>query len=326
MSNWLITGGCGFIGRNLVLRLLKMGAGIRVLDNCAVCGPADLGAVCSFTGIEGGGNRPEPGDVQFMKGDIRSEKDALEACLGMDVIVHLAANTGVPKSVADPVLDFQANALGTFQMLEAARTVKTKKFIFASSGAPAGNATPPVNEKMPPKPISPYGASKLAGEGYCSAYNHCFGLDTVSLRFSNVYGPWSAHKTSVVAKLITGALAGREWEIYGDGSQTRDFLHVDDLVNAICLAAETAGAGGEVFQIATGKEHTLVQLVEHLRAAMLEKGIQSPELRYESPRMGDMPRNYADPSKAREVLGWKAEIDLEDGLRETMEWYAAGRK
>lgn len=321
MSKWLITGGCGFIGRNLIMRLLADGETVRVLDNCSVCGPDSLRKICSVENMRDGSPLPGPDKVQFMRGDIRDETDAITACGDMDVIVHLAANTGVPKSVEDPALDFQSNAFGTFQMLEAARKRGVKKFIFASSGAPAGNAVPPVNENMPSRPISPYGASKLAGEGYCSAYNNCFGIETVALRFSNVYGPWSGHKKSVVAKLVSNALAGKDWEIYGDGKQTRDFLHVKDLVNAIILAAETPGVGGEIFQISTGTEHTLLDLAKFLRVSLLENGIQSPALRHEEVRLGDMPRNYADPSKARAMLGWKADIRLEEGSRDTVRWF-----
>lgn len=321
MSTWLITGGCGFIGRNLVTRLIAAGAGVRVLDNCSVCGPEDLARVCAVERVSAGAAAPVPGVAQFMQGDIRDENAAQAACRDVDIIVHLAANTGVPTSVADPVMDFQANALGVFQMLEAARHAEARRFIFASSGAPTGNATPPVTETTVPRPISPYGASKLAGEGYCSAYAHCFGVDTVVLRFSNVYGPWSAHKTSVVAKFIGSALRGREWGIYGDGSQTRDFLHVEDLVGAILCAARAEGVGGEVFQISTGREHTLLELAACLRKALADRGIPVPPIGYDAPRLGDMPRNYADPAKAAAMLGWRPRIGLEEGIGTTVDWF-----
>lgn len=323
MSTWLITGGCGFIGRNLIARLGGTDARIRVLDNCAVCGPQDLRKVCAVTEGADGAALPEPGVVQFMQGDIRDERAAQNACRNVDIIVHLAANTGVPKSVADPALDFQCNALGTFQMLEGARREGARRFIFASSGAPAGNATPPVTETTVPRPISPYGASKLAGEGYCSAYAHCFGVDAVALRFSNVYGPWSSHKTSVVAKLIRAALRGQEWEIYGDGSQTRDFLYVEDLVSAILAAAETDGVGGEAFQISTGREHTLLELAASLRTALTARGVSVPLVEHAAPRLGDMPRNYADPAKASAMLGWRPRTGLEDGIWATVNWFLA---
>lgn len=323
MSTWLITGGCGFIGRNLIARLAATDARIRVLDNAAVCGPEDLGRVCAVERVTDGSTPPAQGVVQFMQGDVRDEKATQDACRHADIIVHLAANTGVPKSVADPVLDFQVNAWGTFRMLEAARRAGARRFIFASSGAPAGNATPPVTEMTVPRPISPYGASKLAGEGYCSAYAHCFGVETVALRFSNVYGPWSAHKTSVVARFLGDALRGREWEIYGDGSQTRDFLHVEDLVRAILCAAEAGGVGGEVFQISTGREHTLLELAACLTKALADRGVKVPPARHDAPRLGDMPRNYADPARAAAMLGWKSRIGLEEGVRATVDWFLA---
>ena len=321
MSTWLITGGCGFIGRNLIARLADTDARIRVLDNGSVCGPEDLAKICAVDHVADGSVLPARGMVQFMQGDVRDEKATQDACRNVDIIVHLAANTGVPKSVADPAMDFQVNAWGTFRMLEAARQAGARRFIFASSGAPAGNATPPVTEATVPRPISPYGAGKLAGEGYCSAYAHCFGVETVALRFSNVYGPWSAHKTSVVAKFLVGALRGREWEIYGDGSQTRDFLHVDDLVRAVLCAAQAGGVGGEVFQIATGREHTLLELAACLRRALADRGLNVPPVEHDAPRLGDMPRNYADPSKAAAMLGWLPRTGLEEGIRATVDWF-----
>ena len=323
MSTWLITGGCGFIGRNLIARLADTDARIRVLDNGSVCGPEDLAKICAVAHVADGSVLPARGMVQFMHGDVRDEKATQDACRNVDIIVHLAANTGVPKSVADPAMDFQVNAWGTFRMLEAARQAGARRFIFASSGAPAGNATPPVTEATVPRPISPYGAGKLAGEGYCSAYAHCFGVETVALRFSNVYGPWSAHKTSVVAKFLVGALRGREWEIYGDGSQTRDFLHVDDLVRAVLCAAQAGGVGGEVFQIATGREHTLLELAACLRRALADRGLNVPPVEHDAPRLGDMPRNYADPAKAAAMLGWQPRTGLEEGIRATVDWFLA---
>lgn len=322
MSNWLITGGCGFIGRNLIQKLLSDSeAAIRVLDNETVCDMKDLQQIFPVERVAEGNILPAKGKVQLLSGDIRDNKVAAEACHGMDIVVHLAANTGVPKSVANPELDFETNAMGTFNMLEATRHQGLKRFIFASSGAPAGTAKPPVTEKSLPEPISPYGASKLAGEGYCSAYHHCFGLDTVALRFSNVYGPYSSHKTSVVAKLLSAISIGEDWTIYGDGTQTRDFLYVDDLVEAILLAAYTRGIGGHAFQIATGVEHSLRDLMDIIQKSLAKRGLSSGKIIHENSRQGDMPRNYADPSKAAKMLGWKAETNLEDGIRETVDWF-----
>lgn len=320
MARWLITGGCGFIGRNLVRKLSSdKSASICILDNETVCDINDLNQICQVE-YAPAGNRIS-GKVQLISGDVRDKNAVAEACRDIDIIVHLAANTGVPKSVANPELDFESNVLGTFRMLEAARQAGVKRFIFASSGAPAGNAKPPVTEKSPAQPISPYGASKLAGEGYCSAYYHCFGLDTVALRFSNVYGPYSRHKTSVVARLLSAISRGEDWTIYGDGTQTRDFLYVEDLVQAILLAASTRNIGGQAFQISTGVEHSLRELTGIIQNILEKRGLPYGKIIYENPRPGDMPRNYADPAKAAKILGWQAGTDIENGIEQTVDFF-----
>ena len=241
----------------------------------------------------------------------------------MDIIVHLAANTGVPKSVENPRLDMECNVMGTFNMLEAARHHGIKRFVFASSGAPAGEVTPPIHEELPPHPVSPYGASKLAGEGYCSAYFRTFGIETVALRFSNVYGPGSSHKTSVVAKFIKRALAGQPLEIYGDGTQTRDFIYIDDLIDALVLAATKNGIGGETFQIATSRETTLDELTTILLDVLERSGVRRPQVKKTEPRLGDVKRNFSNTTKARRMLGWKCRWNLEKGLEKTVEWFTA---
>lgn len=320
--NWLITGGCGFIGRNLIRRLLREPEiGIRVFDNGSVCDGRHLAEVCTYESVPDGTLAPSAGEVQLLSGDIINTDDVAQAVRHMDVIVHLAANTGVPKSVADPVQDFRLNALGTFTLLNCARSHGVRRFIFASSGAPTGNAVPPITEKAVAAPVSPYGASKLAGEGYCSAWFHCYGLETVSLRFSNVYGPYSRHKSSVVAKFINAALQGEEWLVFGNGEQTRDFLFVEDLVEAIWLATLRPNVGGELFQIATGVEHSLHALTEALRHALTVCGLDAGLVRHEAIRLGDIVRNFADPSKAERMLGWKAAIPLSEGLLQTVHWF-----
>jgi UDP-glucose 4-epimerase len=249
-----------------------------------------------------------------------------KAAAGADVIVHLAACTGVEPSVSDPALDCTVNVFGTLNTLEAARHNKVQRFVFASSGAPIGECEPPIHEELPPHPVSPYGASKLAGEGYCSAYYWSFGIDTVALRFGNVYGPGSGHKTSVVAKFLRNAMAGKRLEIFGDGQQTRDFIFIEDLVRAIRLAATVDDIGGETFQIATNAETTVGELVEKLLPAMQEAGIPPVEVRHTAPRVGDVQRNYSNTAKAREMLGWQAEVKLTDGLRRTVAWFVEQSK
>ena len=255
--------------------------------------------------------------VQLVIGDILDADRLTEAARQADVIVHFAACTGVPASVEDPHFDCRTNVQGTLNALEAARTAAGKRFIFASSGAPAGNVEPPIHEEIVPKPISPYGASKLAGEAYCSAYAQTFGVETVALRFGNVYGPRSGHKTSVIAKWIGLALAGKPIEIYGDGTATRDFIFTGDLVDAVrkAAAAPANSVAGEVFQIATSHETTIGELADVLCDALEAAGIDRPEVRFTEERLGDIKRNYSDTSKAAAVLGWQACTTLARGLQ-----------
>lgn len=351
-SSWLITGGAGFIGCNLIKRLLVEGVPyIRVLDNLSVGTRKDLNRVCNCSEVEISspltpvvGNRsPVHGEelsgttktdqfcsgglysyplVQLMVGDIRDASVCLYAAKDIDVIVHLAANTGVGPSVESPRLDMETNVVGTLNMLEAARERGARRFVFASSGAPIGECQPPIHEELAPHPVSPYGASKLAGEGYCSAYYRSFGVETVCLRFGNVYGPLSSHKSSVVARFIRQALAGEVCEIYGDGDQTRDFIYVDDLVNAIIKSAE-AEVAGETFQIATNKEHSVNEIVRILTGQLQTKAARTLQAANTSARVGDVRRNFSDTSKALRLLNWQSEIRLDEGISLTLDWFLA---
>lgn len=193
--------------------------------------------------------------------------------------------------------------------------------MFASSGAPIGNTDPPIHEELPAHPVSPYGASKLAGEGYCSAYKHSYDLDTVALRFSNVYGPGSTYKNSVVAKFLREAIQGNAIEIYGDGNQTRDFLYINDLVNAILRAATVADIGGEIFQIATNRETSVQELAQLLSEILKQLDVAKPRVVNGSPRVGDVKRNYSDIRKASRLLNWQPQTNLADGLKFTAEYF-----
>ncbi|MBA3015416.1 MAG: NAD-dependent epimerase/dehydratase family protein [Desulfobulbaceae bacterium] len=322
--NWLITGGCGFLGTSLIKRLVMEGGHrIRVVDNLSVGTCDDLAAVCEFTEI----NSESLGDkssamVELIVGDILDEQLALAAAKGMDIIVHFAANTGVGPSVEDPRMDCVTNVIGTFNYLEAARHNKVSRFIFASSGAPAGEVKPPIHEELPPHPVSPYGASKLAGEGYCSAFYRTFGIKTIALRFGNVYGPLSKHKNSVVAKFFKQALNGEPLEIYGDGSQTRDFIYIDDLIQAVLLSAQV-DIGGEAFQIATHKETTVGEIAKSIKKLVETRTGKEVAISFGETRLGDVKRNYSDISKARRMLKFEPAFDLEKGLQETLLYYNA---
>lgn len=320
--NWLITGGCGFLGTALITRLRQEnGHSIRVLDNLSTGTRQDLELVCHFQERTVEEISHQPDKVELVVGDIIDEQLALQVSKGCDVIVHFAGNTGVGPSVENPRNDMLSNVVGTFNYLESARKNNVKRFIFASSGAPTGEVEPPIHEELPPHPVSPYGASKLAGEGYCSAYKRTFDIDTVMLRFGNVYGPGSIHKSSVVAKFIRQALNGETLEIYGDGQQTRDFIYIDDLIDAVLIAATKENIGGEAFQIATNKETTVGEMAELLVYELNQKGVADISLINGETRLGDVKRNFSDASKAKQYLGWQFKVDLTTGLKRTVEYF-----
>lgn len=319
-ARYLVTGGCGFIGTALIRRILQVdpASAIRVLDNLLEGTAEDLARVAAFTRRSAGACQPAAG-VVLVHGDVRDFDTALRCAEGVDCIVHLAASTGVAISVEDPRTNMESNVIGTFNMLEAARRNAVAKFVFASSGAPIGETQPPFHEEIPARPVSPYGASKLAGEGYCCAYAKTFGLSTVSLRFGNVYGPGSRHKSSVVAKLIRQALLGQTCEIYGDGTQSRDFIYIDDLVNAV-LCAIDRDVAGELFHIATGREHTVAEVVAIISEILGEKEI-TMSIEHGARRTGDVARNFADTRKAESILDWSPTMDLRGGISKTVEYF-----
>ncbi|HEX5412417.1 MAG TPA: NAD-dependent epimerase/dehydratase family protein [Terriglobia bacterium] len=307
MNSYLVTGGCGFIGVNLISRLALDGHKVRILDNLSV----------------GKREHADRLNADLVFGDVRDLSVVREAIAGADAVVHLAAHTSVIESVSNPEFDFEVNALGTLNLLRASKECGVRRFVFASTGgAILGEQSEPVHEGMVPRPISPYGASKLAGEGLCSAFFGSAGLDTVALRFSNVYGPHSAHKKSAVAHFIMKILQGETICIFGDGEQTRDFLYVDDVVNAICrcLSEDAEGIAGEAFQIATGCETTINRVVGAIGALASGEGyvvdvIHKPE------RAGEVRRNCARIDKARNLLGYRPAHDLDTGLANTWRWF-----
>jgi UDP-glucose 4-epimerase len=298
----LVTGGAGFVGSALVRVLGERGYEVRVYD--------DLSAG-SVTLLEGTG-------CEVVEGDVRDVEALARAARGCDVVFHLAAGTGVVPSIEDPFADFDLNARGTLSALWVARRVGAARFVFSSSNAPLGAGAYPASEEKPIAPLAPYGASKAAGEAYCSAFHGAYGLETVAVRFSNAYGPRSAHKGNVIPLFIRRLLEGGELVVYGDGSQTRDFVFVSDLAEGLLRAAEADGVGGETFQLASGVETSVNRLI----ALLGEVAGRVPEVRREPPRPGEILRNYSEIGKARARLGYDPAVPLEDGLRSTYEWFS----
>lgn len=302
----LVTGGAGFIGANLVHHLATMrGYRLRVLD--------DLSA---------GQSAPDlPSSVDFRRADF-TDREAMAGCLAdIDAVVHLAALSGVVDSIADPRPSFGVNVAGTFQLLELARSAGVRRLVNASTGgALLGEVPPPIDESMAPSPLSPYGASKLAVEGYCSAFSGAYGLACLSLRFSNVYGPRSGHKKSAVAAFIKQALLGEPLTIYGDGSQQRDYLYVGDLARAIAAVLDGDAAG--VYQLGSGRPISLEQLIAALEAVA---GRRLP-VRFEAARRGEVHSTWCAVDKARRELGFGAPTTLAEGLGVTWQWFAQNRE
>lgn len=330
MRNILITGGCGFIGTALIRALLKNPSlYIRVVDNLTVGSLVDLQDAINFGQdicVLEDGNTAWQQRIEFCNSDIRDFNSMKRVSEGSHAIVHLAANTGVAPSVSNPIYDCEANVIGTLNLLECARLHDVDRFVFASSGAPVGEQEPPITEKSVPKPASPYGASKLAGEGYCSAYFGTFGINTVALRFGNVYGPGSNNKDSAVAKFIKLALQKQPIQIFGEGTQTRDFIYIDDLVEAITLSLSVTDIGGEIFQIATSRETSINELVEALKICFTQKNIPFPRTLNSVRRQGDVQRNYSETTKAKQKLGWQSKTSLATGLSSTLDYFMENKR
>jgi len=307
LATHLVTGGAGFIGSNIVEGLLRRGETVRVLDDFSTGkreNLADMG-----------------GQITLIEGSVADEAIVREAVAGVDYVLHQAALASVPRSVEDPVSTNRANVNGTLRLLLAARESKVKRVVFAASSSAYGDQpTLPKVETMAPSPLSPYAVSKLTGEYYCQAFTVCYGLETVCLRYFNIYGPRQDPESvyaAVIPKFITAMLAGERPVIFGDGEQSRDFTYVEDCVQSNLLACTAPSAPGRVFNIACGSRYTLNALV-----AMLNRILgTSLEPVYDPPRPGDVRHSQADISAAREVLGYQPRDDLEAGLRKTVEWF-----
>jgi len=302
----LVTGGAGFVGATLVRRLVAGGHRVRVIDNLSTGDAAHLAGV----------------DAELVKGDIR-DADALDdAIRGTTAVIHLAAAGSVIGSVQDPVANFEANVLGTFRVLDAARRGGVTNVVLASTGgALIGDATPPVSERSLPKPISPYGASKLAGEGYAHAFAKTYGIRTVAIRFGNVYGPWCARKRGVINVFFEALHSGAPLVIYGDGTASRDYVHVDDIATALRLALENDRVpGGTVLHAASGVETTVTELADLCRRAAGKPG---HPIEYRPKRAGEVGRNFASYDLAHELLGYAPSVRREDGIPRLWQWFQA---
>lgn len=302
----LVTGGGGFIGSHLVKRLLREGYGVRVLDNFATGRRANLEEVLD--------------EIELIEGDLQSYERVHNAIRGCDLAFHLGALPSVPRSVQDPLTSNATNVVGTLNVLLAARDEGVRRVVYASSSSLYGaSAELPKREDMPTLPIAPYAVSKLAGEGYCRAFHQVYDLETVALRYFNVFGPGQdpqSQYAAVIPNFITAALDGGRPIIHGDGEQSRDFTFVDNAVDANLLAASAAGAAGEAFNIACGERTSLNDIVVRL-SALAGREIESV---HTDPRPGDVRHSLADIAKAREILGYVPAVDFEEGLRRT---YAA---
>ncbi|HEX2032540.1 MAG TPA: NAD-dependent epimerase/dehydratase family protein [Actinomycetota bacterium] len=303
MPRVLVTGGAGFVGANLVRHLLGRGFDVRVLDDLST------GRLDYLDGLP----------VEVREGSITDAGAVRRAVRGSDAIVHLAAMSGVAPSVAHPGRDFAINVEGTFNVLDAARRASVGRVVFASSGAVLAAARPPLHEELAPRPLAPYGASKLYGEAILQAFS-TYGIVGVGLRFSNVYGPFCAHKRSVVAEFVRRVLGGRPLVIYGDGRQTRDFLHVDDVVVAVERAIRARRSA--LFQLGTGRETSIVSLA---RLVARVAGVPL-EVERRPPRPGEASRNYTDVSRAARGLRWRPRVALEEGLAGTLTWMREHRR
>jgi UDP-glucose 4-epimerase len=299
----LVTGGAGFIGSALVRALRERGYDVRVYDDLSVGDPANIDGT----------------DAEIVRGDVCDLAALTEAARGCDAAFHLAAGAGVIQSIDEPLVNFDQNARGTVVALEAARRADVGRFVFSSSNAPLGEGAYPAREDKPIAPLSPYGASKAVGEAYCSAFHGAYGMHAVAVRFSNAYGPRSAHKGNVIPLFIRRLGAGDELTVYGDGEQTRDFVFCEDLADGLIRAAEADGAGGEIFQLASGVETSLNRLLELLG----EVSGTEPRVRREPPRAGEILRNYSSVDKARDRLGYRPSVALAEGLQRTWDWFAS---
>lgn len=304
MALYLVTGGAGFIGSHLVEALLARGESVRIADN-----------------FSSGLRSNIPAGVEVVEGDLATPGIAAQAVKGADYVLHMAAVPSVPRSVADPIGTNHDNVDATLQVLVAARDAGVRRVVFSGSSAEYGDSPElPKREDMAPAPVTPYGLQKLIGEQYCRMFTSLYGLETVSLRYFNVFGPRQSPDSpysGVISLFIHAFVRGQAPTVFGDGAQTRDFVYVTDVVNGVLRAATTPGVAGESINIATGRSVSVLQLVRALQQVVGT----AVEPTLAPPRGGDVLHSQADITKARTLLGFEPAISLEDGLRHTVEWF-----
>jgi len=308
LAKYLVTGAAGFIGRSIASALLKRGDSVRGVDSFIT------GKRSNLTGLEA---------MEFIEGDLADPEVCAKACAGVEVVFHEAALASVPRSVADPAATNRNCVDATINVLVAARAVGVRRVMYAGSSSVYGD-TPslPKREDMLPNPISPYAVAKLAGEHYMSAFTRVYGLETVTLRYFNVFGPFqdpTSHYSGVLAIFCSKLLAGEQPTIYGDGEQSRDFTFIENVVTANLFAADAPAekVSGKMMNLATGAAVTLNQVFEILRGLTGYNGKPA----YAEPRSGDIKHSLADISRARELLGYVPQVDFREGIRRTVEWY-----
>ncbi|MDI6760706.1 MAG: SDR family oxidoreductase [Candidatus Brocadiaceae bacterium] len=312
MALYLVTGGAGFIGAHLVERLLSQGETVRVLDNLDTGRKENL-AHCLKK-------------IDFWKGDIRDKKAVKKAMKGVDCVLHIAAQRSVPRSIDDPLSSNEVNVQGTLNVLWWAKETGVRRVVCASSSSVYGNSQAmPLKESYTPSPLSPYAVSKLVGEYYCEVFYKIYGLETVSLRYFNVFGPRQDPRSqyaAVVPLFIEAGLDGRQVEVHWDGLQSRDFTYIENVVNATLLAATVPGVAGKVFNVGCGRDYSILDLLK-----TVEKIIGKPiSYTCSEARKGDVRRTLADVSLVEKLLGYKVSIGFEEGLEKTAEWFKKGRR
>ncbi len=304
----LVTGGAGFIGSNLVDGLLSQGHRVKVLDDLSTGKRENLEHLRS--------------KIEFLRGDIRNDADIRKAVRGVSYVFHLAAIASVPQSVAQPLDTNTVNVTGTLKLLEASRKAGVKRLIFTSSSSVYGETHKfPSSEEDLPRPESPYAASKIMGEYYCRNYSELYGLETVALRYFNVYGPRQNPKSryaNVIPIFLRCVLDGTPPEVHWDGKQSRDFVHVDDVVAANLLAMKKSGVSGEAFNIGS---HSEASVLDCLHGILKILDLKKVKVVHKPKREGDVRRTFADVTKARRLLGYRPGVPFKEGLRRTVHWF-----